>query len=106
MLRLLASMRRAGTTIIVATQDESIAEPLGAQVWRMRDGPHGAVRRGKHGLTPIVPRAGGAALFWVVAIASMLAAVAVLSALLASRSAERCGRRSAQPIHRAHPFSR
>jgi cell division transport system ATP-binding protein len=38
MLRLLASMRRAGTTIIVATQDESIAEPLGAQVWRMREG--------------------------------------------------------------------
>jgi cell division protein FtsX len=39
-------------------------------------------------LTPIVPRAGGAALFWVVAIASMLAAVAVLSALLATRSAD------------------
>jgi cell division protein FtsX len=39
-------------------------------------------------LTPIVPRAGGAALFWVVAIASMLAAIAVLSALLAHRSAD------------------
>ena len=38
MLRLLASMRRAGTTIIVTTQDESLAEQLGAQLWRMRDG--------------------------------------------------------------------
>jgi cell division transport system ATP-binding protein len=38
MLRLLASMRRAGTTIIVSTQDESVAEQLGAQVWRMREG--------------------------------------------------------------------
>jgi cell division transport system ATP-binding protein len=38
MLRLLASMRRAGTTIIVTTQDEALAEPLGAQLWRMREG--------------------------------------------------------------------
>jgi cell division transport system ATP-binding protein len=38
MLRLLASMRRAGTTIIVTTQDENLAEQLGAQLWRMRDG--------------------------------------------------------------------
>jgi cell division protein FtsX len=39
-------------------------------------------------LTPIAPRAGGAALFWVVAIACLLAAVAVLAALLANRSAQ------------------
>ncbi len=38
MLRLLASMRRAGTAIIVTTQDEALAHPLGATLWRMRDG--------------------------------------------------------------------
>ncbi len=39
-------------------------------------------------MTPIAPRAGGAALFWVVVIACLLAAVAVLAALLANRSAQ------------------
>lgn len=52
-------------------------------------------------MTPIVPRAGGAALFWVVAIASMLAAVAVLSALLADRSAD-----SAEAVLRSQYIAR
>lgn len=37
-LRLLASMRRTRAAIVVTTQDETVAEPLGAQLYRMREG--------------------------------------------------------------------
>ena len=37
-LRLLATMRRAGSAVVVTTQDEALATELGGAHWRLKDG--------------------------------------------------------------------
>jgi cell division transport system ATP-binding protein len=37
-LRLLATMRRAGSAVIVTSQDEGVAEEIGGEHWRLKEG--------------------------------------------------------------------
>lgn len=47
-LRLLGTMRKAGTAVLVTTQDESLAHQLGGAYWRMNDGRLALAAAGDH----------------------------------------------------------